>query len=373
MKKLINLTRFLSVLLFSTAILISCGTEEDVSEQVIQVSTSTSSVPVGMPITFTASSSLSGDITSQATYFVNDTQIEGNSFTPTEVNIANEVYATYNSLQSQKVNFASTEVVPSEYTQKVLVEDYTGTWCAWCPRMATILDYLSDYSENIIPVGIHTPGAPTDPWLYEYALDMQVKYSAQGAPKGKFNRIYPVNQYEGVSLCPTDANIYQPQADSYLNQTAQLGLAINSTLSGNSLNINVKVGFAVDALSEARLVVYLIEDGLTHNQVNGYTGTGLTCDSNYNYSAMPNPIPNFAQKHVLLKAYTDIYGDIIPQNQVSNGNVWSKDFNVNLPANVTNAQNLSIVAFVLGNGSEIANRPVINVQSAKINTNQPFD
>jgi thiol-disulfide isomerase/thioredoxin len=374
MKKLFNLTRFLSVLLFSTAFLISCGTEEDVADQTIQVAVSSNSVIVGTPVTFSASSSLSGDISSQATYFVNDTQIEGNVFTPTEVNIANEVYAVYNGIQSAKVSFASIEEIPSEYTQKVLLEDYTGTWCGWCPRMATIVDYLGEHSENIIPVAIHTQGAPTDPWLYEHSLDMQVKYSAQGAPKGKFNRIYEVDMDIFNQSCPNNRTFYTNQADNYLNQNAKLGLALSSTLNGSNLNINVKVGFVVNALPEARLVVYLIEDGLTYNQVNYFSGlTTVNCDPEYNYASMPNPIPNFAQKHVLLKSYTDVYGDIIPQNAISNGATWSRDFNVSLPANVANANNLSIVAFVVGEGSTIQTRPVINAQSAKINTNQPFD
>lgn len=373
MKKFIILSKVFSFLLFSFAFLISCGTEEDPASQTIQVNLSETTVSVGTPISFTASSSLAGDITTQATFFVNNTQIEGNTFTPTTVNPSNQVYAVYEGIQSPSLTFASIEEIPSEYTQKVLVEDYTGTWCVYCPRMASILEYLSDYSENIIPVGIHTPGAPTDPWAYEYAADMQVKYSAQGAPKGKFNRIHTVNQFENTALCPFDPELYKPQADPYLNQTAKLGLAINSNLSGSNLTIDVKVGFAVDALEEARLVVYLIEDGLTYNQYNGYSGSGLTCDPNYNYSAMPHPIPNFPQKHVLLKSYTDVYGDVIPQNAIANGAIWSRQLNVQLPDNVTNAQNLSIVAFVLGEGSTIQTRPVINVQSAKINTNQPFD
>lgn len=374
MKKFINLLKVFSFLLFSIGFLLSCGTEEDAASQTIQVSVSSTSVSVGSPVTFTATSSLAGDITSQATYFVNGTQIEGNTYTPTTTNPANEVYAVYEGIQSPTVTFASIEEVPSEYTQKVLVEDYTGTWCGWCPRMATILEYLGDYDDKIIPVAIHTPGFPVDPWLFEYAQDMQIKYNAGGAPRGKFNRINELNIDVINQPCPNNRNFYTNQVDPYLNQNAKLGLAINSNLNGSNLSINVKVGFAVDNISEARLVVYLIEDGLAHNQTNYFAGlTNANCDPEYDYTTLPSTIPNFAQKHVLLKAYTDVYGDVIPQNAIANGAIWSRDFNVQLPSSVTNAQNLSIVAFVMGEGSTIQTRPVINVQSAKINTNQPFD
>src|SRR5690606_3621850 len=145
------------------------------------------------------------------------------------------------------------------------------------------------------------------------------------------------------------------------------------TLSGNSLNIQVKVGFATGDISNAKLVVNLIEEGLTYDQKNGYYGSSFpNCPFNqgeYNQ----NPIPDFPQKHVLLKSFTDIFGDAIPADEVADGNIWTKDLNVSLPSNVTNANNLYLVAFVVGNGDEISTRAVLNVQRAKVGTTQNFD
>ncbi|SMC84375.1 Omp28-related outer membrane protein [Moheibacter sediminis] len=375
MKKLNNLTHTFIFLALFSGLLLSCGTEEDLADESIQMTMSAMSVPVGSQITFTASSSIAGDITSDAVYFVNGQQIEGSSFIPTEVNETNEVYASYNGKNSSTSTFASTDVIPSQYTQKVLLEDYTGTWCGWCPRMNSIMHYLTDYSDKIIPIAIHTQGTPQDPWVYEYALDMAstANYGAGAAPAGKINRIHTLDQFQQQHPCPNTREVYYPQVDTYLNQSAPLGLAINSSLSGSSLSINVKVGFSTDVVPEARLVVVLVEDGLIHNQYNYFSGSGSNCDPEYNYSSMPHPIQGFTHNHVLLKSFTDIYGDIIPTNQISNGAVYTKPFNVTLPANVTNASNLSVVAFVLGNGNQIKTRGVINVQSAKVGTNQDFD
>jgi len=375
MKKLNNLTHiFIFLTLFST-LLISCGTEEDASDEMLELTVSSLSVPVGSQITFNLSSSMAGDVTGEAAFFVNGEQITGNSFTPIEVNDANEVYATYNGKTTGTKTFASTDVIPSQYTQKVLFEDYTGTWCGWCPRMNTIVHYLTDYSDRIIPIAIHTQGSPLDPWLYEYALDMQSSsnYNAGAAPAGQINRTHHFNPFSDDYGCPNTPEIYYPQLDEFLNRTAPLGLAINSTLTGNSLNITVKVGFATDNVPEARLVVNLIEDGLVHSQYNYFSGSGATCDPDFDYANMPHPIPNFQHNHVLLKSYTDIYGDPIPQDQISDGAVWTKNFNVSLPSNVTNSQNLTIVAFVLGNGNQISTREAINVQSAPVGVNQDFD
>lgn len=378
MKKINKLTHiFVFMSLISLLFFISCGTEEEIPDESITLTLSSSSVTVGSTITFTATSNIGGDVSSQAVFFVNGNQISGNTFSPETVNPENEVRATFNGLESNIAYFASTEedTQPEGYTQKLLLEDYTGTWCGYCPRMVTIVEYVTNYSDRVIPVAIHCPGAPTDPWAYEFAnqLSHPNNYNVLGRPEGRYNRIHTVDMFQGTQPCPNDASAYQAQVDSFLNQSAPLGLAINSSLSGNNLSINVKVGFDTDSVPNARLVVYLLEDGLSYNQVNYFTGQSATCDPDFDYVNLPNPIPNFPQEHVLLKSYTDIFGDVIPQNQIANGNIWARDFNVSLPDNVTNSQNLSIVAFVLGNGDQISNRPVLNVQRAKVGVNQDFD
>lgn len=373
--KNLKLTHIFILLFTFSSFLLSCGTEEDPADEVLELVISANSVSVGTPIHFKLTSSIAGEVTSQSVFYVNDEAIEGSVFVPNETQEENEVYATYNGKSTSVKTFSTFEEVPSVYTQKVLLEDYTGTWCGYCPRMASITHYLTEFSDRIVPVAIHCPGAPQDPWTYEFALDMvkPENYNAQGAPKGKINRIYDLDQMQGSHPCPNDPSVYYPQIDEYLNENAELGLAIDSNVSANQLSMRVKVGFATNNLPGARLVVLLVEDGLTYNQVNYYAGSGLNCDPEFNYSSMPSVIPNFPQEHVLLKAYTDIYGDVIPSSEVQDGNIWVRDFNVSLPDNVSNPQNLRIVAFVLGNGDKISNRSVVNVQSVKAGDNQAFD
>lgn len=376
MKKLNKLTHLFILVIMSAGLMTGCGTEEEVGDASLDLILSSSSVPVGSEISFQLMSSIDGDVSASSAFYVNGVEISGNTFIPTAANDHNEVYGVYDGKTSAVKTFSSTDVIPSEYTQKLLLEDYTGTWCGYCPRMITITNYLTDYSPNVIPVAIHTIGSPTDPWEYEHAVQMMSSshYNTGGAPAGQFNRIFKINQDEVMNACPNNPEFFRNQVDPFLNQNAPLGLSINSSLSGNSLTMNVKVGFASANITNPKLVVYLIEDGLSHNQANYFSGsTVVNCDPAYNYANMPNPIPDFPQKHVLLKAYTDIYGDTIPQDAVAEGSVWSWERTYTLPSIVTNAQNLSIVAFVLGNGNSIPTNGALNVQSAKVGTLQDFD
>ncbi|MFV0305983.1 MAG: hypothetical protein ACK5IC_10940 [Moheibacter sp.] len=74
MKKLNNLTHILFLFTFCFT-LFSCGTEEEEQEDVLSISVSNSTIPVGESMTFMAATITDGDISSQAVFFVNGTQI----------------------------------------------------------------------------------------------------------------------------------------------------------------------------------------------------------------------------------------------------------------------------------------------------------
>lgn len=129
-----NLLKFI----FASIILIlfSCGTEEEVVPDTLTITVSSPEIYLGNPINFSAVSQNNGTVTSTAQFFVNGEQIEGSTFTPIEENEQNTVYAVWNGMTSNTLTFSSIEeiVLPDTYTKKVLVEDYTGTWCGYCPE-----------------------------------------------------------------------------------------------------------------------------------------------------------------------------------------------------------------------------------------------
>lgn len=118
MKKLNKLTHIFIFLMLCFGLTISCGTEEEPHASALTVTVSSTNVQVGTAVTFTAATTADGDLTAESTFFVNGEQIEGNTFTPSTANEANEVYATYNDMTSVVANFASFDLAPGEYTKK---------------------------------------------------------------------------------------------------------------------------------------------------------------------------------------------------------------------------------------------------------------
>ena len=346
----------------------SCGTEEEIVPDTLTISADKQQVYIGDEITFSVNSQNNGVVTSTAQFFVNGELIQGNVFIPVAENPSNQVYATWNGHSSQTLNFASSQevVIPDVYTKKVLVEDYTGTWCGYCPGMNNVLNHFTSYSTNVIPVAIH---CDDDPYQFQFQAQLQAVYETTGLPKAQIDRINPLQLYVEnyvIDYCGTQATYYQELIQPYLNETAPLGLSIDSELNGNNLQFEVKVGFVVDEIPNAKLVVYLLEDGLIYNQVNYFAGTG---DPECPYSNSPQNIAEFEHNHVLKKVFTDVFGDEIPASDISSNALYTKSFNVNLPNNIEDNQNLSLVAFVMGN----ENNEVINVQYAQIGEYVDFD
>lgn len=357
-----------SVLVMVMLVIFSCGTEEETVPDLLTISLSSQEVSLGSEVSFSAVSQNNGGVTSTAVFTVNGNEITGNTFSPTEVNDENQVFATWNGLTSSVSTFKSVEnvVLPDTYTKKVLVEDYTGTWCGYCPGMNNILNHFTEYSDNVISVAIH---CDDDPYQFEFQSELQEAYSVTGLPDGRINRVNPLVLFTEnfvTDYCGANVTYYEEMIQTYLDEQAPLGLAIDSQLSGNDLSFQVKVGFLVNEIPNAKLVVYLLEDDLVHEQLNYFAGDG---NAECVYSSYGQHIEEFEHNHVLQKAYTDVFGDEIPASNIVTDGVYTRDFNVTIPSNVESTEHLSLVAFVLGG----QDNGVINAQYVHVGESQDFD
>lgn len=292
--------------------------------------------------TFQVRDNLNNGVTNAATIYVNDQVIESSSYTFLTPG-SYSVRATLNALES---NVIVLDVVAASHTTKVLVEDYTGTWCGFCPRLAYNLEEAEALNPAVIGVGIHSG----DVMETSYTSVLEAAYTVVAYPTGRVNRNIRWNE-----------SVEQPL--SYLEDKQPLGLAINSSISGSTVNAELKVHYDLGTSDQHKLVVYLLEDGVLYDQTNY-----LNDDPDSPWYQAGNPIPNFEHNNVLRDIYTNALGDIIPSSSTVTGNVYMRNFSVTVPSSIQNINNLELVAFVIG-----ANGRVINTQHAALGVNQDFD
>jgi hypothetical protein len=236
--------------------------------------------------------------------------------------------------------------VSGYFKKRVLIEDYTGTWCGNCTRVSWAIEEASTASDKVVPVAIHNGN---DPYHFEGIAPLKnliLPNSPLALPVSRLNRM-------NVWTFPETSNIQD--AINLTGNNSGMGIAMNSTVANGNIALYVNLKFAL-SYSNLKLVVYLLEDGLIYFQRN-YTS----------YYDNVNPIPNYVHNHVLRASITNILGDPISVNPTP-GTTVTKNFTIPVPSNIANPANISFVAFLVG-----PDNVAINSRASHANENQQFE
>ena len=171
MKKFLQRSSFLFLLL-----ILSCsGSDEnggeDQTNQYIDLFVSGTEGFIGETIIFTAFDQNGNNVSTSSDFYVNETKIPSNTHTFNTIGTF-DVYAKYGQLTSETKTI---EIMPTPITfkQNVVVEDFTGTWCGWCPRVSEAVRLLKQETSDPIVVAIHNGDA--------------MQFSQEGAIRQAFN------------------------------------------------------------------------------------------------------------------------------------------------------------------------------------------
>lgn len=341
------------ILLFIASLFFAaCSPDYEIlkSQTSIVLTADTSVKIIGQPITFTVIDGEGNDVTSEATITIDGTTITGNTFTSSTVGYF-EAKADYYGIESQIVMINFHDGTEINFVKRLLIEDYTGTWCGYCPRVAYAIEQVKAQTDKVVAVGIHRPTSDVssgnyDPYNYDTS-ELEAVINTPGYPKGFLNRM---TQW----IYPEPTNV--PQAVALTQGlNPKLGLAMSSTVENGNISIDVNVKFGKD-FNNLRLVVYILENGLIYEQHN-YTS----------YYGGVDVIEHFEHNHVLRQCITPLLGEAITGNTTI-ANVYAKTFNVPIPASVANSANLEFVAFVVD-----SNNNAINVRSTHPGEIQEFE
>lgn len=323
-------------------VIIGCSTDYEIlqSQENISLTADASVQVIGQPVTFTVKSPKGEDFTADAEFYVDGAKIEGNTFTSDVVGNF-EVTAVYNSVTSAPLMINYHDGTGINFRKRMLMEDYTGTWCGWCPRVAHAIELVHNQTEDAIAVAIHGPGSnPSDTGYDPYTFDTKdfekEMNLAPGYPKGYLNRTI---QW----AFPEPDNINQAVALTQ-GENPKLGVAMTSAIAEGTITMDVNVMFGKDFDNSLRLVVYVLENGLIyeqHNYTSYYDGVDL--------------LEEYEHNHVLRAVLTPMTGEAIAADQTKIGQTYTRSFSVAVPANIANAANVEFVAFVVDQTGKVVN------------------
>lgn len=68
----------------------------------------------------------------------------------------NKMTKLFLALMVLTLTFGSAQFALAGGTQRVMIEDFTGTWCQWCPGgIQSIEDLIGIHGDKIIPIAVH--------------------------------------------------------------------------------------------------------------------------------------------------------------------------------------------------------------------------
>tara|TARA_B110000971_G_scaffold60436_1_gene61666 strand:+ start:911 stop:2239 length:1329 start_codon:yes stop_codon:yes gene_type:complete len=334
-------------------------TVTDVPATSIELSFDQSSYDNGESATFVVIDNFNNTVTTDAEVTVNGTDVTANPYEFTADNTYNFV-ATYEGLTSNTVTFTivSGSGAPSSFTKKVLLEDFTGTWCPQCPPAGAAITNAKSGNSNIFGVGYHAGGSYEPMEIPETAY-WSSYYNVTGFPTVYVNG--PDTRWNYNSMA---------QVNTELAETATVGLALESAIVAGKLDLEVKVGFISTPNEEVQLMVYLVEDNITTSTPQAGSSQGA----------------NYVHRDVLREVYTDQLGDAIEAASTNAGGVFTRTFTaLDLPSNVDDIANLKVIAFVRNTYTKTfvdyfntthTNSPhydIYNVQEVHVGETQAFD
>ena len=239
--------------------------------------------------------------------------------------------------------------VPASFTKKVLMEEFTGEWCGYCPDGATILKSITAANPGkVVIASVHQGDFLA---ISHYGV-LNGFLSVAGFPRSAVNRTPAQGTSGQDGLLVYSRGSWATNVTRELQKTATCGLKLETSISGDNLDITIKAGSNTD-LSGTYLTVYLTEDGIPESTSGAQAGAN----------------PGYINDEVLRACLTNGTGDAM---ELSSGVLATKSINGVDISGYDNA-NLKVVAFIHKHDASSPDYEVLNAQEVHVGKTKNWD
>ena len=260
---------------------------------------------------------------------------------------------------------AQTFVSTSPENKNVILEEFTGISCTFCPAGHLIGQDLHDANPNdVFLINIHTggyasPQGPGTDFNTSFGSALASQSGLCGYPAGTVNRRdFSANGWNQTSSsgCVATTGMsrgeWTPAANLILTESSpvNVGLQASVDMASNTLTVDVEVYYTgTQNISSNSLNIAIVQNNIEGPQTGGQS---------YNPGSML-PNGNYNHNHMLRHMLTGQWGETI-QN-INPGSLYSNTYTWTIPNQISNyplspdidPTNLAIVAFVSEGNQEI--------------------
>lgn len=243
-------------------------------------------------------------------------------------------------------------IVSSQSVRKVLLVDFTGQQCTYCPRGARKATELEGiYGDQLVGMAIHAgsfavPAASGTMYTYDFrtpegtqiASDFGVSSYPNGAINFKKFNGNVLQQYPSWGGSVANLLALSPEA------TIKITPQYNSASRESSLDIETT--FLKQFSGNYNLAVYLIEDSIVNWQKD--------------YDANPKDNPNYVHRHTFRGSYNGVYGDLVATGP-SAGSTFNKQYVLTIN-NAFEDHHCAVVAVIW----DMANKEILQAEEVHL-------
>jgi hypothetical protein len=230
---------------------------------------------------------------------------------------------------------AQTIVDTTVHNRNVVIEEFTGIGCGYCPLgHQNVAEYSEAHSGRVVPINIHQGGytqgySPNYTTQYGDALANQTNLG--GYPSGTLNRT-PISSCKISTIGPSGTT-WESTANGILNQVSPVNIGATASVDAatRTMTINVEVYYRQEVSQSFNLLnVVLLQDNIKGEQHNygNYNPSQITADGKY------------IHMHMLRDMITGQWGDSLTTHSttIPAGTLITKTYTYTIPATLSNVE-----------------------------------
>lgn len=234
---------------------------------------------------------------------------------------------------------ATLTVLDKRFMRRVVCEEYTGTWCGWCPRGIVGLELMKEkHPSRFIAVSVHGGDAlEIDPAAdYSYAAFIA---SCPGAPLCNVNRKFTGDPFADIdrlfAMETATANHIAYKLDAEWNSDST-GIQLRSVYSSDSDNDDAQ---------------YSIAYTITEDSVGGYTQANYYAGGKngymYGWEEKDELTSDFCYNDLARAIFGGYGGKPCAATAMTGGTEYVETESIPLPPNVADKRNIHVIGQVI--------------------------